>query len=61
MLIRYITTELEEKEIRLENAIDVQINGINITENETGIRVAVERNITIIGEASNAVRILKPE
>ena len=61
MLITYKTVDLKEETVDLTNAIDVQINGINITETEEGIRVAVEREIVIKGQASNAVEILKPK
>jgi hypothetical protein len=62
MIIKYQSVDLEKKEIDLEHAINIQINGlqISISEDKEGLRIQTVDGSRLLarGMASNCMVIL---
>ena len=61
MKIEYKSTALKTELIELEDAIDIRINGIKITETKDGINLNCDRRIIIKGVATNSLDVSQEE
>lgn len=61
MKIKYTDIDLKTKEINLDYAIHIEINGIKITQSGDHIKLSVEDEILITPVASNCIKIKQSE
>ena len=61
MEIKWVDINLNRQTIKLENAVNVSINGVTIITVEGGIKLTTDNCIVVLPIASNSVEIKQEE